>query len=202
MRWTEWEDRQLRELYPTTNNRVIAQNLGRSYSSIKNRGVYMGLKKSPDYIENEKPGCFRPGHETWNKGKHFISGGRSIETQFPAGNKPHNMKPIGSIRESKDGILQQKVSDTGYPPCDWKAVHAIRWEEYHGRSVPAGHIVRFRDGNRRNFSEDNLVLVTRAENAILNKLYKTEGLPEGGFDVMLSLTRIKLAAKRREREAA
>lgn len=202
MRWTEAEDKRLRDMYPTTSNRVIAEKLGRSYSSIKNRSISLGLKKSPEYLENEKPGCFKPGHETWNKGIHFVSGGRSAETRYPAGHKPHNTKPIGSIRETRDGILQQKVADTGYPPRDWKSVHSIRWEEYHGRPVPDGHVVRFRDGDRRNFDEDNLVLVTRAENAILNKLYKTEGLPEGGFDVMLSLARIKLVSKRREREVA
>lgn len=35
--------------------------------------------------------------------------------------------------------------------------------------MPKGHAVIFGDGNRRNFELDNLILVSRAQLAILNK---------------------------------
>jgi len=198
--WTPQQDKWLRELYPETSNRQIARMMGRKYSSIKNRGQALGLKKSPAYLEREKPGCFKPGQPTWNKGISYQPGGRIKEGQFRKGQQPHNTMKVGAIRETKDGILQQKVTDTGYPPKDWRSLHVIRWEEHHGRPVPPGHIVRFRDGNRRNFDDDNLVLVSRAENAVMNKMYQANDLPPEGFDVMLNLARLKITEKRRKRE--
>ena len=81
-------------------------------------------------------------------------------------------------------------------------MHIIKWEEYHGRPVPKKHVVRFRDGDKRNFSRENLVLVTMGENAILNKFFAMKHPPEGGFDVLLNLARIKLAVGKRKKEAA
>tara|TARA_R110000850_G_scaffold264606_1_gene393754 strand:- start:7971 stop:8585 length:615 start_codon:yes stop_codon:yes gene_type:complete len=201
-KWTAQRDEWLKSLYPDTDNRKIARIMGCSYSAIKNRAVNLGLKKSPEYLEREKPGCFSKGHRTWNKGKTFHSGGRSPQYQFKPGHKPANHKPLGTTRISKDGYLQRKVSDTGYPPADWKGEHIIRWEEYHGRDVPPNHIVRFSDGDKGNFDEDNLVLVSRAENAVLNKMFAMTNPPPGGFLVLLNLARIQLAAGKRKREIA
>lgn len=193
--WTAEEDRLIRELYPNTHNRVIAERLDRSYYSVKCRGTYLGLKKAESYLEAEKPGQFKSGQTPWNQGAHFNAGGRSVQTRFAKGHKPHNHKPVGSLRITEDGIVQKKVSDTGYTPKDWRALHAILWEEANGQPIPEGHLVRFRDGDNRNFETDNLVLVSRAENVVLNKMYKTDGLPEGGFEVMLNLARIKIIEK-------
>ena len=59
--WNAQRDEWLRSLYPETNNRTIAKVMGCSYSAIKNRAQTLGLKKSPEYLEREKPGCFRSG---------------------------------------------------------------------------------------------------------------------------------------------
>lgn len=198
--WAGRDDHWLAEMYPDTPNRTIAKILGCSYSAVKNRAVTLGLKKSERYMAEAKPGCFKKGQPTWNKGLSYQPGGRVRESQFKRGHKPVNHMPVGSQRVTKDGILQRKVSDTGYPPRDWRSEHVCRWEEYHGRPVPKGHIVRFRDGDRENFDEDNLVLVSRGENAILNKFYSMPGAPAESFDVLHNLAKIKLAANKRKRE--
>lgn len=199
--WTAQQDRVLTEMYPCSSNQDIAEALGRKYLSVKNRARKLGLKKSAEYLLT-KPGSFRAGQKAWNKGINFRAGGRSAETQFGENHKPHNFLAVGSFRVIRDGILQRKVNDTGYPPADWCSEQKFRWEEYHGRSVPDGHIVRFRDGDRRNFDEHNLVLVTRGENVVLNKFFAMESPPKGGFDVLLNLARIKLTVGRRKREVS
>lgn len=199
-RWTAAEDEWLRVVYPDAPSKHIASYLGRSYSAIKNRAVTLGLNKSTDYMATQ-PGCFKPGQVSWNKGLSYMPGGRVKESQFKPGHRPSNYMPLGSHRVTKDGILQRKVAETGYPPTDWRSEHVVRWEEYHGRPVPRGYIVRFRDSDQRNFEKGNLELVSKAEHAMLNKFFALESPPEGGFDVLLTLARIKLAEGRRKREA-
>jgi hypothetical protein len=202
MKWTPTADQWLAEMYPDTPNRTIAKVLGCSYLAVKNRGTLLGLKKSERYMAETKPGCFKKGQPTWNKGLSYQPGGRIKDSQFKRGHKPVNRMPVGSHRVTKDGILQRKVSDTGYVPRDWRSEHVCRWEEYHDRPVPKGHIVRFRDGDRENFDENNLVLVSRGENAILNKFYSMPGAPAESFDVLLNLAKIKLAMGKRKKEVA
>ncbi|KMQ75266.1 HNH endonuclease signature motif containing protein [Marinobacter subterrani] len=201
--WNEQRDYWLRSLYPETNNRTIAKVMGCSYSAIKNRAQTLGLKKSPAYLERERPGCFRPGQTSWNKGVSYQPGGRVAENQFRPGHKPQTTVPVGTETVDKDGYLKRKVRDDAPPGMsrkNWKFVHVMKWEEYHGRPVPLKHIVRLKDGDKQNFSPDNLVLVSMAENAILNKFFAMENPPEGSFDVLHNLARIKLAANKRKRE--
>jgi hypothetical protein len=84
------------------------------------------------------------------------------ETQFKPGRRPHTWKPIGSTRLSKDGYMQRKVSDTGYPPRDWKGEHTILWEKVHG-PVPGGYAVAFKDGDKTHISDENFELISRSE---------------------------------------
>jgi hypothetical protein len=92
------------------------------------------------------------------------------QTQFKAGRKPQTWKPIGSTRISKDGYLQRKVSDTGYPPRDWVGVHVLTWEKAHG-PVPPGHIVAFKDRKKDNTVLENLELLSRRELMLRNTIH-------------------------------
>lgn len=55
------------------------------------------------------------------------------------------------------------MSDAGPRKGRWKLVHVIEWEAVHG-PVPAGHLVVFKSKDKRDFSLDNLELISRAEN--------------------------------------
>ena len=237
--WTAQKDDWLRSLYPDTPNRTIAKMLCCSYLAVKNRATTLGLKKDPGYMAS-KPGCFRPGQTSWNKGLSYQPGGRIAENQFKPGHKPQTWVPVGTEAVDKDGYLKLKVSDDRTVPSryNWKFVHVMKWEEYHGQPVPPkscpnpvaaqyemgqlvgvrgtptivldnGDVVpgylpaaRLQDGNKRNFARENLALVSMAENAILNKFFAMKNPPEGGFDVLLNLARIKLATTKRKREIA
>jgi hypothetical protein len=120
---------------------------------------------------------FPKGHVPANKGiKGYQAGGRSAQTQFKKGSVPCTWKPIGSYRVNADGYLDRKVTDTGYPPRDWAAVHRLVWIEAHGE-IPAGHVVRFRDGMKTTdpqlLTVDRLECISRKENALRNAWHAT-----------------------------
>lgn len=154
--WTADEDARVCAMYATHSAMEIGRALGRTRSAVKNRAGKLGLRKS------ENAGQFRPGNPAWNKGSHYDPGGRGVETRFKAGHKPHTWKPIGHTRVRSDGYLERKCADTGCTRRDYVCIHALVWR-MHGRSVPAGHVLVFRDGNRRNVDINNLEVVTRGE---------------------------------------
>jgi len=59
-------------------------------------------------------------------------------TQFKKGDRlgaaQHNYVPIGSLRVSKDGYLERKVTDdpSFVPNRRWVSVHRLVWEAAHG----------------------------------------------------------------------
>ena len=121
-------------------------------SMIGNMGLSNGLNTT-----------FKKGKIPWNKGKSYQPGGRSIETRFKKGQQSLNRRPIGSERISKDGIVYLKT-----PEGKWKPKHQYVWEKNNG-PIPKGHVVIFNNRNRRDFSKENLLLVSRKQLVILNK---------------------------------
>ena len=183
--WTAAEDELVRSLYSESSTRELAARLGCSIRAVYLRAVRFGVRKSKAQIGREaaanrlKPGHrgrlhqFKPGQQSWNAGRKLPgwTRGRMAETQFRAGAKPHTWRPLGSERFSKEGYLQRKVTDTGYPPRDWVSVHILLWQEAYG-PVPAGHAVCFRDGNKTHVVLDNLELVSRRELMLRNTVHR------------------------------
>lgn len=180
--WSEADLATLTRLYPDTPTVALAKQLGRSRSAVYGKAAGLGLKKSEAYLLSEhacrlrrgdnvgKPFRFNKGHKPWNKGtKGLLTGG--VETQFAPGQKPHNWLPIGAERHSKEGYLQRKMTDTGYPPRDWRSVHILLWEEHNG-PVPAGHVVIFKDGDKKHIAIDNLEMLTLRENMLRNTIHR------------------------------
>lgn len=175
-RWQDEEIALLERNYPNTSTKALSLALRRTESSVYARAGLMGLRKSEEYLagpdacrlrRGDNVGAahrFPPGHVPANKGlrRPGWSRGRMAETQFKRGNHPHTWKPIGSTRYSKEGYLQRKVSDTGYPPRDWVGVHVLMWIEANG-PVPKGFVVSFKDGNKAHLSLDNFALISRQE---------------------------------------
>lgn len=210
-RFTPAEDQTIIELYPRMLASELAELLGVSESSVYNRSFKLGVKKAADFalciqkqlgklltrhpraIENR----FTKGIVPHNKGKKGTpSVGRMKETQFKKGNKPHTWKPIGTHRFSKEGYLQRKVTDTGYPPRDWRAVHILLWEEHNGQ-VPPKHIVVFKDKNKKHIAIDNLELLSQANNMRRNTIHN---LPKPLKEVIVLNASIKRRIRRIERE--
>ena len=160
--WSDEEKQYLAEITP-----------GRGYKEIQSM---MSCKFGFDYTHHQikgaitrnklntgRTGRFEKGHATWNKGTKGLT--KANVTSFKKGQKPHNYKPLGSERITKDGYCEIKVSDTGRR---WIPKHVLIYEKHHGK-VPKGSAVIFLDGDKRNFDIDNLYLVTRSQLAMLNK---------------------------------
>nr|WP_297500549.1 HNH endonuclease signature motif containing protein [Ferrovum sp.] len=70
-------------------------------------------------------------------------------------------KPSGATRVNAEGFLEQKIKKQS-GTRRWKRVHVLLWEAING-PIPKGFIVTFKDGNKRNFDQSNLQLISRAE---------------------------------------
>ncbi len=173
--WTPKEDAVLSYLYPDNRTADILAFLpGKTKSGLYYRANKLGLKKSPGLVarlaaeamanpnHGGRKSQFKKGQDTWNKGKRFIAGGRSAETRFKKGQKSHTWNPIGHERISKDGYLERKMADTGVTRRDYVAVHRLVWIQA-GNTIPPGHIVVFKDGNKSNLSLSNLECISRQE---------------------------------------
>lgn len=185
--WTEREVAELRALYPDTTTREIAERLGRTEAQVYNKANGMGLRKSEQYLASPaasrlRPGAhigkasqFKKGNKPWNAGKKgYDPGGRSPETRFKKGARPHTWVPIGTETVDKDGYTKRKVRDDAPPGQsrrNWKFVHVLLWEEKNG-PVPKGHAVVFKDGNKRNLRIDNLELVSRRDLMKRNSVHR------------------------------
>lgn len=180
--WQPCEDAALAALYPNTPLPKLVNILGRTERAIYSRAKLLGIKRSQAFLAGEHSGRLRsgdgketqfaPGHKSWNAGmKGWQAGGRSAETRFKKGNRPHSWNPIGHERITKDGYLQRKTTDTGYTPRDYRMAHHLLWEAHHG-PVPPGHALVFKDGNKQHIELDNLELLSRAALCQRNTIHR------------------------------
>ena len=160
--WSDEEKQYLAEITPGRGYKEIQSMMsckfGFDYTYHQIKGAITRNK-----LNTGRTGRFEKGRATWNKGTKGLT--KANVTSFKKGQKPHNYKPLGSERITKDGYCEIKVSDTGRR---WKSKHLVVYEKHHGK-VPRGSVVIFLDGDKRNFDIDNLHLVTRNQLAMLNK---------------------------------
>lgn len=192
-KWTDAEVRRLRKLYPDLPAKKVAEQMALRVSQVYQMAARLGLKKSEEFKQSDMSGRiargkqdprmiasrFQPGLVPWNKGAHYVAGGRSAETRFKSGRKPEesaNYQPIGTLRLSKDGYLEQKVSDDQsiVPARRWNFVHRLVWERSNG-PIPTGFMVVFKPGQFTNnvelLTDDRLECISRADNARRNSMW-------------------------------
>lgn len=171
--FTPEEDEILRQLYPDTDTKVIAQRLGRNTEALYDRAAILGLRKTREYIsrtckahaDNGIATRFKKGQSPVNKGKRWSEFmtkegmEASRRTQFKKGQTPHNAKPIGyeSVRK---GVAYIKVEGCKHMVQKSRYVY----EQTYG-PIPEGMCVSFKDGDSLNCNPDNLMLITEAEKA-------------------------------------
>lgn len=189
--WTPDELATLRELYPTTRAKDIAAQIGRPLRSVLEKAWREGMKKPRETIarlaresmaDPSHPGRafhFPKGHGPWNAGKKgWDAGGRSAETRYQKGNLSGRAKvllqPLGALRVSKDGYLEQKYTHAGRGSQRWRGVHRIVWEAAHG-PIPPRHVVRFLPGQFTTeldeITVDRLELLSMRENMLRNTVH-------------------------------
>lgn len=162
--WTEEEKEYLKKIVKGKHHEEITELMSKKFkvnftisqisAAIKRYNLNTGLT-----------GQFQKGEIPHNKGQKGIYAKGCEKTWFKKGNRPKNYKPVGSERLTKDGYVMVKIAD----PNKWRLKSIIVWEKAHEKKVPKNHVIVFADGNTQNFELDNLLLVTRAELALLNK---------------------------------
>lgn len=174
MRWKPHEKELLKQYYADSTIHELMQMLNKTPSSIYNQAQLLGLKKSVEYqekrrlqdIENIRKNTtkrFHKGQTPWNKG---LKGSIPNNiTSFKKGNLPHNTRNEGETRLDKEGYVLVKVAHK-----NWIRKHRLIWEQANGK-IPKGYVLRIKDGNKENYSLDNMQLITFAENMKLNHIH-------------------------------
>lgn len=182
--WTPEEDALLRELAPGRTIYEISEELRkhgiyRKPAQVRYRKMYLGITSGQVSRTTEK----------------------SRATQFKSGNLPHNTKPIGYERLSRDGYIEVKVKmRPSNPKCNDNFVpkHKLVWEAANG-PVPEDCVITFKDGNKQNIALENLACITRGQNAIMNQAHIRCDNPEA-FEACLAMADIKSAVSKRKKE--
>lgn len=209
-RWTAAELTTLRKVDPTTETKEIAEQLERSVCSVYAQAALMGIRKTPEFkaamlrrlgkrLQVTGTGTrFQKGHVPWSKGRKGLDlGGRSRETRFKKGNRPHTWVPVGT-ESTSDGYRVRKVRDTGRGQwVDWKFVHHQLWENAHGRKVPRGHALVFKNGDRTDVRLENLELISRRELMRRNTIHN---YPESVKGAIRALARLRKTIRKESRD--
>lgn len=173
--WTASDLEYMEAHFADTSNKDLAEHLGRTITSIQQKAMKMGLRKSEEYMSHcyslrgQEPTLvpyrYRKGNTPFNKGKkqwQYMRGDsleRVREHQFKKGHRPVNTKPVGHEYADKKGNVYVKTAHGARP----RLKHIVEWEKANGREVPENMVVTFADGDRQNFSPGNLILVSRSE---------------------------------------
>lgn len=149
---------------PKAMTELVNEKFGTQYRRNQIKGFYANHS-----LNSGLTGRFEKGHVPANKGTHSPTVGRMAETQFKNGHLPHNTKPIGYERITKDGYIEVKIAmRPSSSDCNDNFIlkHRLIWEQTNG-PIPKGYIVTFKDGNKRNFDINNLALISWAENVTM-----------------------------------
>lgn len=146
------------------------------------------------HLDSGLTGRFEKGHVSCNKGVKGLYYPGSEKGYFKKGSTPHNKMPIGTVITKSDGFLWKK---TGEGARDWKQLHLILWEEANG-PVPDGYLVTFKDSNKQNCVLENMMLITRGENAVMNRSGLRFRTPEH-TETGLLIAKVKIAAAKKKR---
>lgn len=160
MKWTQEQVDVLIKEYPTTKNKILVEKINKSEASISQKARKLGVKKSADYVN---PSLFKKGHKTYNKGvKMPIETYNKLRcTMFQKGHKINKSSDVGTERITKDFVVIKTESG------EWKQKQVHIYEQNFGK-IKKGEVVKFLDGNNRNFELSNLKCVSRIENMLLN----------------------------------
>lgn len=132
---------------------------------------------------------FEKGHVPANKGKKGYCAPGSEKGWFKKGQMPHNHVPVGTEAITTDGYLKIKVAE----PNRWRFKHIMEWEKHKGK-IPDGYMISFKDGNHTNCRIENLMCITRSENAILNhQKLRSESAEQTETAVILAKLKLKIS---------
>lgn len=170
MKWTEKEEKYLRENHLIKTVPEMCADLGRTESSINARRAKLELKR-PESIKQEMQarGYFKKGVIPFNKGVKGVH--MSPDTEFKKGHEPKNTKYNGCVTLREHRRTGMSYLFIRIEKNNWKMLHHYNWEKVYGK-IPKGHLIRFVNGNTLDCNIENLELVSQADNARRNADHK------------------------------
>lgn len=216
--WTDAELAAVRARYERELTADIARDLGRPLGSTYRQARKLGLRKPTSLIakwaseRSARPDHggrrtqFHKGQVPWSKGTKGVAGvhPNCRRTQFHKGHVSERWDPeayvVGALRINADGGLDMKVRAGGYRPGDpqWVSLARYVWTRTHG-AIPAGMVVRARNGDAHDARLSNLYLTTRRalmrENTVHN-------LPKPLAQLVLLRSALVRKINRQERRAS
>lgn len=203
--WTDERKAVFEEMYPTHSAQEIADALNTTKRVIYARSRHSDLKKTPEYLAalNKKLGedlqkngfanRFQKGQKPWCAGKKIGMRGRTAETAFKKGHKPHNICRVGKIRKPAN-YWKIKIGE----PNVWEFLHIHNWKKVNGE-IPPNMCISFKDGNIDNCSIENLECITRGE---LLKKHWIHNYPDDLKEVIQTIGRLKRIINNKEKKNA
>lgn len=170
-KWTQEERQFIREYVLSHTWRETAEEFNRKFGCSITLGALRGAGKRYG-IRSGRTGQFVKGQIPANKGKKMDPEKykKCMPTMFYKGNQPPNHKPVGTLSiRSNNKRNQRYVYEKVAEPNVWRLRHILEWERYNG-PVPEGKIIIFADGNSLNTDISNLVMISRSQHAVMNRL--------------------------------
>lgn len=168
---------------------------GTSYSSKQLTAWYKNHK-----LNSGLTGRFEKGSVPFTAGKRPQDVCRSPEalkrlqeSWFKKGAPPGNKLPVGSECTRQEGYVWIKMAE----PNRWRMRTRVIWERHYG-AIPKGHVIIHKDGNKANDELDNLMMISCAENRILNQQhlrFPDPQLTTTGVNIARTLTVIQRKEK-------
>jgi len=169
----EYQVQFIKENYLKIPSKRMATILGRSGCFVSTVLKKEGLKVPEEIIEKFKnESRFKKGRESWNKGrpqKDWMSKEKienSKKTRFKKGEDPHNTKEEYSVSIRSQGNYPYYYFRLA--KANWVLFHRWLFEKING-PIPDGYNVQFKDGNSLNCDIENLYLIHRKDQSIINK---------------------------------
>ncbi len=116
-------------------------------------------------------------------------------TMFKKGNVPHNHKPVGSERITRDGYIEVKIAE----PNKWQLKSRYLWEQITGERLTRDDKIVFLDHNTQNLCLDNIAKVKASELSVLNRNHLIGANPDAS-KVGITIARLLIAKKSRRKK--
>lgn len=158
--WSDEEKEYLKEIRKGRSYKEIASAMNEKFN-IEYTETQIGAALKRYKLTNGINRRFKKGIVPWNKGIKGYMGANG--TSFKSGDIPPNWRPVGSERIKIDGYTEVKVEGG-----KWKLKHRLKYEEYHGE-IPKDYVIIFANGDKGNFSKENLIAISRNKLKTMNK---------------------------------
>ena len=189
--WSKEEIAFVKENYLTMTVGDIAKKLNRTKPSIRAKAKKVFGKLTEEQKKQKRMSVYTP--EFRKKIGDKSRGNPNLIRNFIVAGQMSNVKPIGTEILDRDGYVHVKVSDTPYQyKKNWIPKARYIWELNCG-PIEKGYQILFLDGDKLNFSLDNLCIIsTRAIATVCHK-YKLVNDKEINLEIIrTAILRIKI----------